>query len=55
MNKEVGVQISYLAGTINNSEKQIFEKLIYRASRGRVLTHFDDQVFTIKDFEGVEK
>ena len=33
----------------------MFEKLVYRASRGKVLTHFDDQVFTIKDFDGGEK
>ena len=54
-NKEMGVQISYLAGTINNTEKQNFQKLIYRASRGRVLCYFDDSSFTIKDFEGTEK
>jgi hypothetical protein len=33
----------------------MFEKLVYRASRGKVLTHFDDHVFTIKDFDGGEK
>lgn len=54
-NKEHGVQVGYLAGTINNTEKQTFEKLIYRASRGKVLCYFDEQGFTVKDFEGHEK
>ena len=55
MNRENGVSITYIAGTINKNEKQIFEKLVYRASRGRALCHFDESNFTIKDFDGVEK
>ena len=54
-NRDKGVSITYIAGTINKTEKQMFERLIYRASRGRVLVHFDEENFTIKDFEGQEK
>ena len=54
-NRDRGVSITYIAGTINKSERQVFERLIYRASRGRVLVHFDEENFTIKDIEGVEK
>jgi hypothetical protein len=49
-----GVQISYMAGTIDNKEINAFTKLIYRASRGTVLCNFDHQTFKIKDLDGRE-
>jgi len=49
---EYGVAIAYIAGTINNTEQRAFEKLIFRASRGKVLTRFHEQDFKIKDFDG---
>ena len=48
-------QIAYLAGCINNTEQAVFEKLIFRASRGKVLTYFDQNSFTVKDYDGNEK
>ena len=50
-----GVAIAYIAGTINNNEQRSFEKLMFRASRGKVLTRFHEQDFTIKDFDGNSK
>jgi len=49
---EGGIQISYFAGTINDVEQQHFEKLIFRVSRGKVLTRFHEQSFQLKDFDG---
>ena len=40
-----GVSIAYIAGTINNNEQRSFEKLMFRASRGKVLTRFHEQDF----------
>lgn len=37
----VGVQINYMAGTIANNEIHLLSKLIFRASRGQVLSTFD--------------
>lgn len=51
----MGVHITYIAGTISNLEKSSFERICYRASRGKVLCYFSDKIFTIKDFDGVEK
>ncbi len=53
--RDAGVSIAYISGTINYTEQRGFEKLIFRASRGKVLTRFHDQNFTLKDFDGVEK
>lgn len=52
---EHGVAIAYIAGTINHTEQAQFEKLIFRASRGKVLTRFHEQDFIVKDFEGQAK
>jgi hypothetical protein len=43
-----------MAGTIENKEISGFTKIVYRASRGTVLCHFDSQSFKIKDLEGFE-
>ena len=51
----LGVSIAYVSGTINHTEQRQFEKLIFRASRGKVLTRFHDQSFTIKDHDGQVK
>ena len=34
------ISISYLAGTINSDEQMHFKKMVFRATRGKVLTHF---------------
>jgi V-type H+-transporting ATPase subunit a len=36
------VAISYLAGTIDKEEQYRFKKMVYRATRGKALTHFAD-------------
>ena len=36
------VAISYLAGTINKDEIMRFKKMVYRATRGKALTYFQD-------------
>jgi len=41
-----------MAGTINATEQRGFEKLIFRMSRGKVLTRFHEQNFELKDFDG---
>lgn len=46
------VSITYIAGTINRDEMFTFKKFIYRASRGKVLTHFEDPEVVLKDFQG---
>ena len=53
--RQNGVSIAYMSGTINHTEQRQFEKLMFRASRGKVLTRFHDQSFTIKDYDGNEK
>ena len=35
-----GVHIGYLAGTIDLKDEVIFQKMIFRASRGKVLCYF---------------
>ena len=52
---QTGISIAYMSGTINHTEQRQFEKLMFRASRGKVLTRFHDQSFTIKDYDGLEK
>jgi hypothetical protein len=44
-----------VAGTIDSHELRQFEKLIFRASRGKVLCYFDPHHFKVKDFDGIEK
>jgi hypothetical protein len=36
------ISISYLAGTINKDEIMRFKKMIYRATRGKALSYFND-------------
>ena len=51
----MGVSIAYMSGTILDTEQRQFEKLIFRTSRGKVLTRFHDQSFVIKDYDGTAK
>ena len=44
-----------MAGTIDVSDRQMFQKLIFRVSRGKVLVHFDPHHFKIINFDGQEK
>ena len=52
---EHGVTISYMSGTINATEQRAFEKLIFRMSRGKVLTRFHERNFELKEFDGPVK
>ena len=36
------ISISYMAGTIQKEEEMKFKRMIFRASRGRALTYFND-------------
>lgn len=36
------IAISYLAGTISKDEMMRFKKMVYRATRGKALTYFQD-------------
>lgn len=36
------VSISYMAGTITKDEMMRFKKLVFRATRGKALTYFED-------------
>jgi V-type H+-transporting ATPase subunit a len=36
------IAITYLAGTINKDEIMRFKKMVYRATRGKALTYFND-------------
>jgi hypothetical protein len=36
------ISISYLAGTIDKSEIMRFKKIIYRTTRGKALSYFND-------------
>lgn len=49
------VQISYLAGTIDKEEQMRFKKMVYRATRGKALTYFQDlRDAELKDYTGVK-
>jgi hypothetical protein len=37
-----GIAITYLAGTINKDEIMRFKKMVYRATRGKALSYFND-------------
>ena len=43
------VAISYLAGVINKDEIMRLKKMVYRATRGKALTYFNDM-----DAEGLQ-
>ena len=46
------VSISYLAGTIDKADVMRFRKLLYRVSRGKTLTYFEEIEENLKDFNG---
>ncbi len=47
------VSISYLAGTINKDEIMRFKKMVYRATRGKALTYFQDMASSgLLDYAG---
>lgn len=48
------LRISHLAGTINQSEKERLQKLIFRATRGTALTYFQDIERPFMDYRGVK-
>lgn len=49
----MGVQVSYLAGTIFKEEMFRFKKMIFRATRGKVLSYFRDMdAAGLKDYAG---
>ena len=49
-----GVQLTHVAGTIRTDEVFTFRKLIFRATRGNALPHFEDIPTPIKDYLGNE-
>lgn len=46
------ISIRYMAGTINKDEVLRFKRLLFRASRGKVLSYFEDVEVPLKDFHG---
>lgn len=47
------ISISYLAGTINKSEIMRFKKILYRTTRGKALTYFNDlDTSGLQDYAG---
>lgn len=47
------VQINYLAGTIDKEEQMRLKKMVYRATRGKALTYFEDLVnVDLRDYTG---
>ena len=47
------VQINYLAGTVAKDEQMRLKKMIYRATRGKALTHFADiDPADLRDYTG---
>lgn len=51
------MSIRYVAGTIDVSEVDRFRRILFRSSRGKVLSFFDTNHIKINDFQGhmVEK
>ena len=48
------VHINYIAGTIDKEEQLRLKKMVYRATRGKALTHFQDlNKDDLKDYTGV--
>jgi len=50
-----GVKLCYMTGTIANNEIKNFSKLIYRTSRGKVLSYFDQEHFKLTELDGTTK
>lgn len=47
------VSINYLAGTVDKLEQLRLKKMIYRATRGKALTYFEDLVNAdLRDYTG---
>ena len=46
------VSIRYMAGTIDTEEILRFRRLLFRASRGKVLSYFEEIGENLKDFQG---
>jgi vacuolar-type H+-ATPase subunit I/STV1 len=42
MEDDLGVRITHIAGTIDVEEKDRLKKLLFRATRGKALTFFED-------------
>lgn len=52
---EAQVNIAHIAGTIEVEEKARLKKLLFRATRGKALTFFDDFLLPTKDASGRQK
>jgi dUTPase len=50
---EQSVYITHIAGTIDSDEKERLKKLLFRATRGKALTYFDD--FEVKNVGGIKQ
>ena len=48
------ISLVYMAGTINKEDIIRFKRLLFRASRGKVLSYFEDMDMKLKDFQGDE-
>lgn len=46
------VSIRYMAGTIDKQEMVRFKRMLFRATRGKVLCHFEDMDVKLHDFQG---
>lgn len=46
------MSIKYMAGTIESEDIMRFKKLLFRATRGKVLSYLEDIEFPIKEFSG---
>lgn len=46
------VSISYLAGTIDKADAMRFKRLLFRATRGKALSHFEDLHIGLKEYTG---
>lgn len=47
------ISISYLAGTISKEEIMRFKRMVYRATRGKALTYFNDlDASGLQDYAG---
>lgn len=46
------VSISYLAGTIDKEEILSFRRLLFRVTRGKALTYFEDLSIDLTDYSG---
>lgn len=47
------ISLGHIAGTINQTEKMRFKKLIFRATRGNALCYFSDIQQPVKDYYGL--